>query len=71
MIGGTTVLAMIIIMAVGTIVGWHARQVKGANADLKVHKARIPMFRKVRMRSSLVSAALVALTVLALRDLVR
>ena len=67
---GTTVLLMIVIMVVGGYVGWHVRHAQGANADLRVHKARIPGFRKVRARSGLISLSLVVLTFLVLRDLI-
>lgn len=68
---GSTVLLLIVIMIIGGYVGWHVRHAQGANADLKVHKARIPAFRRVRMRSQLISLSLVVLTFLVLRDLIR
>lgn len=67
---GTTVAGYLIaVLFVGAIVGWNARTARGANADLKVHKARIPAFKRVRMRSGLISLALLVLTLLAVRDL--
>ncbi|HCU94091.1 MAG TPA: hypothetical protein DHU96_15750 [Actinobacteria bacterium] len=68
---GSTVLLLIVIMIIGGYAGWHVRHAQGANADLKVHKARIPAFRRVRMRSQLISLSLVVLTFLVLRDLIR
>jgi hypothetical protein len=68
---GSTVLLMIVIMIIGGYVGWHVRHAQGANADLKVHKARIPTFRKVRTRSQLITLSLVVLTFLVLRDLIQ
>lgn len=68
---GSTVLMMIVIMIIGGYVGWHVRHAQGANADLKVHKARIPTFRRTRMRSQLITLSLVVLTFLVLRDLIK
>ena len=42
-----------------------------ANSDLRVHKNRIPDFRKTRNRRGLMIAALVVFTLLVLRALVR
>jgi hypothetical protein len=67
--GSTAALIVIIVGAIGIIAGWHARTARGANADLKVHKQRIPMFRTARNRSGLWSIALILLTLLVLRDL--
>ena len=68
--GSSVAGVAIIVGVIGMFVGWQARTFRGATADLKVHKARIPMFRQVRMRSGLMSLVLVALTLLALHDLV-
>ncbi len=61
---------LVVVLAVGVFAGWHARHAHGANSDLKVHKARIPAFRRVRMRSGLLSLAAVVITLLAVRDLI-
>ena len=61
---------LVVILFAGVFAGWHARHAHGANADLKVHKARIPAFRRVRMRSGLLSLAVVVLTLLAVRALI-
>jgi hypothetical protein len=68
--GSSVAGVAIIVGVIGMFVGWQARTFRGATADLKVHKARIPVFRQVRMRSGLMSLVLVALTLLALHDLV-
>jgi hypothetical protein len=68
---GSTILMMIVVMIVGGYVGWHVRHAQGANADLKVHKARIPAFRRVRMRSQLITVSLLVITFLVLRDLIK
>lgn len=69
--GPTVALYLILALLAGTFAGWHARTARGANADLKVHKARIPVFRRVRARSGLLSLTLVVLTLLAVHDLIR
>lgn len=69
--GSAAILVAFVVMAVGGYVGWQLRHAYGANSDLKVHKTRIPAFRKTRNRSWLVSVLLVVLTVLLLRALVK
>jgi hypothetical protein len=60
----------LIVGVVGIFVGWNFRTTRGANADLKVHKGRIPGFRRTRNRNGLWSVLLVVLTVLFLTALV-
>jgi hypothetical protein len=64
------VLPVLILMAIGGVVGWHYRHMRGASADLKVHKSRIPNFRRTRNRSGLIVVAMVLLALLVLRILV-
>lgn len=66
-----TALIVIGTLVVGGFAGWHFRTFRGVSADLRVHKARIPVFKQVRRRSAVVTASLVVLTLLALRDLIR
>ena len=66
-VGSAAVLVALAVMVVGGYVGWHLRHAYGANADLKVHKTRIPNFRRVRNRSGLICLLLVVLTLLLLR----
>jgi hypothetical protein len=70
-VGSAAILVALAVMVVGGFVGWHLRHAVGANSDLKVHKARIPNFRKTRNRSGLTIAFLVVITLLVLRALVR
>ena len=60
---GTAALAGygIIILFAGSVIGWHARRAYGAHGDMKVSKARVPTFRKVRNRGILQAALLVIL----------
>ena len=60
----------LIVGIVGIFVGWNFRTARGANADLKVHKGRIPGFRRTRNRYGLASILLVGLTLLFLTVLV-
>ena len=69
--GSTGLLVALIVLVIGGYVGWHVRHAYGANADLKVHKTRIPAFRKVRMRSGLISLGLIVLTVFILRAMAK
>jgi hypothetical protein len=60
----------LIVGVIGIFIGWNFRTARGANADLKVHKGRIPGFRRVRNRNGLWSILLVVLTLLFLTALV-
>jgi hypothetical protein len=66
-----TALIVIITLVIGGFAGWHFRGFLGAGADLKVHKARIPLFRQARNRSGLITLAIVAITLLLLHDMIR
>jgi len=70
-VGSTAAATLIIGGVIGMFVGWNWRTARGANADLKVHKGRIPGFRRARNRTGLISIALVVLTLLALSAFVR
>ena len=67
----SAILITLVVMVIGGFVGWHLRHAYGANSDLKVHKTRIPNFRKTRNRSWLTSLALIAITLLLLRALLK
>jgi len=70
-VGTSALLVTLAVMVVGVFVGWHLRHASGANSDLKVHKNRIPNFRKTRNRSGLMIAVLVVFTLLILRAVLR
>jgi hypothetical protein len=70
-VGSAAVLVALAVMVVGGYVGWHLRHAYGANSDLKVHKNRIPNFRKTRNRSGLTSVLLVLGILFLLRILMR
>ena len=69
--GSAAVLVALIVLVVGGYVGWQLRHAYGANSDLKVHKNRIPNFRKTRNRSGLTLLLLVLGVLLLLRILMR
>ena len=69
--GSAAVLVALIVLVVGGYVGWQLRHAYGANSDLKVHKNRIPNFRKTRNRSGLTSLLLVLGVLILLRILMR
>ena len=63
----TAGLIAVIVMVIGGFAGYHVRQAQQANADLKVHKQRIPRFRATRNRSGLISLGVAIAAVLVLR----
>ena len=69
--GSAAVLLVLIVLVVGGYVGWQLRHAYGANSDLKVHKQRIPNFRKTRNRSWLTSLLLVLAVLFMLRILMK
>ena len=60
-------LLAIIVGVLGGFFGWHIRHAKQANDDLKVHKQRIPRFRKVRNESVLITCAGIVIGLLVLQ----
>ena len=68
---GSAVFIALVIMVIGGFVGWHLRHASGARSDLKTAKTRIPGFRKARNESWFVSIALIAITLLLLRALLK
>jgi hypothetical protein len=70
-VGSTAVLVALLVLVVGGYVGWQLRHAYGANSDLKVHKSRIPAFRKTRNRSGLTSVLLVLGVLFLLRILMK
>jgi len=56
---------------IGIFLGWTFRTARGAHADLKVYKARIPNFRRIRNRNGLRSLVAVVIALLVLSALIR
>jgi hypothetical protein len=70
-VGASTALVALVVLLIGGFAGWHLRHASGAASDLKVHKTRIPNFRRTRNRSWLTVVVLVGLTLLILRALMK
>jgi hypothetical protein len=64
-------LIALVIMVIGGFIGWHLRHASGARSDLKTAKTRIPNFRKARNESWFVAVAMIAITLLLLRALLK
>jgi MFS superfamily sulfate permease-like transporter len=64
-------IILVVFLAVGCMLGWHAQRAKAAHGDVRSTKGRLPGFRKERIRSGLYSLVLIAIVVLILAALVR
>lgn len=69
---GADGLALYGLLAVflGACIGWWSRRAAGAHGDMKVNKARVPVFRRNRNRAGIIVAALVVIGLLAIKALV-
>ncbi len=67
----SAILVALVVMVIGGYVGWHLRHASGAASDLRVHKTRIPNFRKTRNRSWVISLLVVGITLLILRAMMK
>lgn len=67
----SAILVALVVMVIGGYVGWHLRHASGAASDLRVHKTRIPNFRKSRNRSWVISLLVVGITLLILRAMMK
>jgi hypothetical protein len=48
----------IVILFLGSVIGWFARRAYGMHGDMKVNKARVPTFRGNRNKAGLVAIGL-------------
>jgi hypothetical protein len=64
-------IIVILFLAVGCVLGWHAQRAHSAHGDVRVTKRRLPGFRKTRMRSGLWVLTIAVLIVLVMSALVR
>jgi hypothetical protein len=63
---------VILFLAGGCLLGWHAQRAHSAHGDIKLTKrGRLPGFRKTRMRSSLWVLAIAAVILLVISALIR
>jgi hypothetical protein len=64
-------ILVIVFLAVGCMLGWHAQRAKSAHGDVRVTKNRLPGFRRTRMRSGLYVLTLVIIALLVISALIR
>jgi len=62
-------LVLIVVLFLGSAIGWHGRRAYGSHGDMKVNKARVPTFRRNRNRAGVITAALVILGLLLIKAL--
>jgi TRAP-type C4-dicarboxylate transport system permease small subunit len=70
-VASSAILVALVVMVIGGYVGWHLRHASGAASDLRVHKTRIPNFRKTRNRSWVISLLVIGITLLILRAMMK
>jgi hypothetical protein len=63
-------VAVLIVLVVGSILGWHANRLNAAHGDIKTNHNRISGYRKTRMRSGLITVALVIVVLFVLSAMV-
>jgi ABC-type Fe3+ transport system permease subunit len=65
-------IIVILFLAVGCMLGWHAQRARSAHDDVRSTKrSRLPGFRKTRMRSSLWVLGIAVLAILVFSALLR
>jgi len=62
---------VVIFLAVGSILGWHANRARSAHGDVRSLRGRLPPLRRTRIRSGLLVLAIAVVVVLILNDMVR
>jgi membrane protein required for beta-lactamase induction len=62
---------VIIFLAVGCVLGWHANRARAAHGDVKATKGRLPGFRRTRQRSGLITLGIAAVVILVIYALLR
>lgn len=60
---------VVIVLAVGCVLGWHANRARAAHGDIKAVRGRIPGYRKTRLRSGLITIGLVIAVLAIIHDL--
>ena len=60
---------VVIFLAVGSMLGWHANRARSAHGDVRATRGRLPGFRRTRMRSGLYVLALVVIVLLVISDM--
>jgi hypothetical protein len=62
---------VIIFLAAGSMLGWHANRARSAHGDVRATRGRLPGFRRTRMRSGLFVLALAVIVLLIMSDMIR
>jgi hypothetical protein len=62
---------VIIFLATGCMLGWHANRARSAHGDVRATRGRLPGFRRTRMRSGLFVITVALVVLLILSDMVR
>lgn len=57
----------LVLLFLGTFIGWFARRAYGMHGDMKVNKARVPTFRGNRNKAGLVVIGLLIVALLLIR----
>jgi uncharacterized membrane protein len=61
----------LIVLVVGSFLGWHANRAYFANGDVKTTHGRISGYRRMRLRSGLIALAILVVAVLVIAALAR
>jgi divalent metal cation (Fe/Co/Zn/Cd) transporter len=64
-------IIVILFLAVGCMLGWHAQRAHSAHGDVRTTKNRLPGFRKTRMRSGIWVLGIAVLAILIMTALAR
>jgi hypothetical protein len=68
--GTVTAVLALVVLALGGLTGWHAKRAHGAHGDLRTTRGRVPGFRQTRLRSGLLSIALLVIALFVIKDLI-
>jgi hypothetical protein len=64
-------LIALVVLVVGSFLGWHANRAYFANGDVKTTHGRISGYRRTRLRSGLIVVGLLAVVLLIATVLIR
>lgn len=69
---GRAALGLVIIfVAVGCVLGWHANRARSAHGDVRTTRNRLPGYRKARNRSGLIALGMAVALLLVFADILR
>jgi hypothetical protein len=61
----------VVVIVVGSILGWHANRTYAAHGDVKTTRGRIAGYRKTRLRSGIIALLFIVFALLVFADIVR